>query len=231
MGLFTSGSDDFAKGRALLDTAIRRFNDISGAAYSVLASVNEENLRECCRAFDRIAQLGFPPEPGPFKRLGAFAILSQAYQPFGISASVPERPLPPHADLIWPARLVVWTLPVFAASLELNDDAGPSIGDVLLPTPHFQVEFIAYLRNMANGAKETKVAPDDGLLLERSTATGLMLEACAYIPHTIPHTDTSFYSKAASCLDSIAADELLRDDWKFNDPNFLDLAVGIGLED
>lgn len=231
MGLFTSGLDDFAKGSALLATGLKRFNDITGQAYAIEVEIHEENLRSCCAAFDRIAKIGFPEQPGPFKRLGAFAVLAQAYAPFLVKSNQLARVLPENADIVWGARLVVWTLPVFAASLELNNDNGPSIGDVLLPTPHFQVEFIAYLRAMAHGQAELKLTVDDHLLLERSTATGLMLEACAYVPRRIAHTDTGFYSKAASCLEAIADDELLRDDWKFNDPGFLDMAVGIGLED
>jgi hypothetical protein len=134
--------------------------------------------------------------------------------------------------LIWGARLVVWALPAIAAVLETGiEDDGPGVGDVLLPTPHFQVEFIAYLRAMANGVSQLGFVPEDAILLERATATGLMLEACAYVPKSVPHSDASFYSKAASCLEAIAADELMLHDWKFNDPKFLDLAVGWGMED
>lgn len=225
MGLFTQDSSDFNEGHRLLDLALRRFNDIPGLAYSIKASILPNNLQKCCEAFKRVSVLGFPNDPGPFKRLGAFSVLSQVWPPFQVDPADTTD-----TNLIWGPRLVVWFLPVMAAALEFDDD-GPCIRDMLLPTPHFQVEFIAFLRNMANGSVPPAPSPDDSCLLERATATGLMLEACAYVPTKINHSDTSFYSKAAACLEAITEDPLLLDDWRFNDTEFLNLAIGMNLED
>lgn len=231
MGLFSSGADDAATGLRILNVGLRRFNGSVGIAYGVEVLIDEKLLAECSAVFERITAIGFPPDPGPFKRLGAFATLAQVFRPFVIKPSIEASILPPETEIVWGARLVVWLLPVFAGALEINhDDNGPGIGDILLPTPHFQVEFIAYLRNMANGATDLKFRPDDHLLLERATATGLMLEACAYIPKRVDHKDACFYAKAAACLEAIAQDPLLLDDWKFNDPEFLELATGLGTD-
>ena len=226
MGLFSSDHGDVV-GRKMLDVAIRRFNGVPGLAFSVDASLHEQNLRQCCDTFRRVSHLGFPDDPGPFKRLGAFACFAQAMPLFNVKNAL--GPDIPDILAIWLPRLVVWTLPVFAAALEVDGEAR-CIDDFVLPTPHFQVEFIGYLRNMFKGSEQTGQSPPDALLLERATATGLILEACAYMPINADRPNRSLYSKAATCLDAIAADELLVDDWRFNDPAFLELAVGIGVE-
>jgi hypothetical protein len=228
MGLFTSDADDSKRGEEIIRVALKRFNSVSGAAYSVSAEVDSDNLEKCCAAFKRIKKLGFPDAPGPFKRLGAFAALAQAWSPFLVTP-IHHTAEDPNFELIWGARLVVETLPGFAAVIELGGKTGHFIRNSLLPTPHFQVEFIAFLRAFANGSKRANKDPDDGLLLERSQAIALMLEAAAYVPANDPQNEQIF-AKAAGCLALIADDELFLHDWKFNDPVFLDMALAWGIE-
>ena len=226
MGLFSSNAADIENGRKMLQYAISSFNATPGTAYGVTAALNTGNLEKCCELFLAISSIGFPADPGPFKRLGAFATLTQAYPVFEISHNLYQEV--PDLAAIWQPRIAVWTLPIFAAVLEVDGEPR-CIDDLVLPTPHFQVEFIAYLRNMFQGVLTTGVIPSESRLLERATATGLILEACAYAPDQSHRPDRSLYSKAATCLDAIAADALLLNDWKFNDPEFLELATGIGV--
>lgn len=143
MGLFSSGGADGCN--AILGFGLSQFNDICGAVYSVKASLNDENLKTASAAFERICTLGFPENPGPFKRLGAFAILSQIWPFFTVTHVIEGRTeSPEELEIIWQPRIIVWILPIFAAALEISGQE-PSISQLVLPTPHFQVEFIAYL--------------------------------------------------------------------------------------
>ena len=229
MGLFTQNGQDAQVGRDLLSYGLRRFNDICGNVYSVQAQLDESNLAKCCETFTGFSAQGFPSDPGPFKRLGGFCVLSQQWNPFNISATLPSVACDDF-DLIWGPRLAVWMLPIMSAALVM-DDSTPCIEELVLPTPHFQVEFIAYLRNMLFGSKQYGEACDE-LLFERTTSMGLLLESCAYsVPHTQRRINRRLHGSADGCMERISADPILADDWRFNDRNFLKMAGGIGLED
>lgn len=223
MGLFSSKQTD--SGLETFRFALKRFNDIPGSVFAVSATMDEGNLRHCVDAFDRISKLGFPNDPGPFKRLGAFALLSQIWPPFSVRGTIPTSA----PTLIeWGPRLSVWALPVFASKMEI-EGVGNLIGDLTFPTPHFQVEFIGYLRNMAHGREVTRIVANDTLLLERVTATGLILEACSYASNV--HAESALPVQASGCMEAINRDSLLAEDWQFNDQNFLKIAYGMGIED
>lgn len=228
MGLFSEDSHDLDIGEHLLSLIAKRFNSLSGYAYSVSITANRRSLENCCFAFRRITELGFPQDSGPFKRLGAFAILCQEFFPFDVT--IESRPDEFDAEVIWAPRVAVWSLPIFAESLSINADRS-FLHSFTLPTPHFQVEFISYLRNMVHGRNVTGLLPSDHVLLERTTATGLILEAAAYVPADLHERLKGLMTHASACLDAISQDNVLSDDCRFNDPDFLNLAIGMNLED
>jgi len=227
MSLFSQDGNNLSSGKEIITCAATEFNNRPGYAYSVEACLNEDNLEKCCTAFEAFRKLGFPSDPGPFKRLGSFAVISQIWSPFEFTPTHKSAACD-QLHLVWGPRLTVWALPFLSRAIEINGD-GPCIEEFSLPTPHFQVEFITYLRNIAYG--NTFGQASNELLLERSTATGLLIEACAYSGGNQCVSKQKLQERASGCLEDIQKDPLLFDDLKFNDPEFWQLAMGMGIED
>jgi len=204
-----------------LSKALQQFNDIAGAAYGVSCVLEEGAVESLSLLYSNIP--GLPESPGPFKQLAAFSVLSQEVKLFRFEPSVEDAQL----DIRWNARISLWCLSSIALTLRLNGDYHPIIVPVL-PTPHFQAEFVNHLRSFFYGRLICEVETSVELLCERILSTALILEAASYAKNC---TDQEFIKNAEDCLAKIAADQVLVDDIRFNDPNFLELAVGISLED
>lgn len=230
MGLFTNSSHtDVEVGTRLLAKSVQSFNDAPGSAYSIIASLNTEALEVACGVFDRLAE-NLPESPGPFKRLAGLTILAQCHDLFlferEVRSGLPALTAEDH--IVWAPRIAIWAIGDFAEAIAVNGNP-EFLRAFEMPTPHFQVEFIALLRNFAYGAKSVR-CPEDALLLERISSTALILEAAAYATQDRQGHYINTGAAAEACLLAVAEDPILREDVRFNDPNFLNMAVGIGLD-
>ena len=230
MGLFTNDpATNFVAGRKVVDLAIRRFNDIPGTAYNVRAELDEERLLTACETFEKFAKIGFPENPGPFKRIAGSAVLLQHEKYIRFYHDTLSN-----TDLgddefhhLWNPRFAIWMSSIFAGVIRL--DSGSNIGQFKLPTPHFQVEFISFLRNFSKGASLVDESDKLAVLLERCTGVGFIMEASAYASHATEKLPC-IESGTDYCMEDIRKNEKLADDLRFNDEAFLELAVGIGVD-
>src|SRR5262249_8485121 len=101
MGLFSTESADVSADASLLRPALKLFNETCGTAYSINVELNAENLKVCGDKFQEIIPQGFPSEPGPFKRLGAFCILSQIWCPFNFTKNSGTPNMTTEELLLW----------------------------------------------------------------------------------------------------------------------------------
>lgn len=210
--------------RTLITTTTSHFNDVVGNAYGIHVSLCDNSIESLSERYREVAKLGIPDRPGPFKQLAAFAVLSQEFDLFAYEAGPQQEP---DLQIAWTPRLALWSLTGLSKALSLNGTSHPLLNPVL-PTAHFQAEFINHLRSFLYGRLQAKAKPSSGLLLERILSTALTLEAASYAGDC---RDSDFTNNASECLEKIAESQILADDIRFNDPTFLDIIGGIGLED
>ncbi len=206
---------------SLLESSVLHFRESSGNAYGIICDVAKGSCEQLSSLYSRIG--GLPDSPGPFKQLAAFAVLTQEVRLFNFATRDSTEDL----DVVWNPRLTLWCLSAVATTLRLNGNHHAIVVPVL-PTPHFQAEFINHLRSFYNGRILCGVETSTDLLSERILATALILEASSYAKDC---SDEEFTRNAEDCLEKIAENPVLRGDIQFNDPEFLNLAIGIGLED
>lgn len=230
MGLFSSTdtTNDEKLGKSFASYVAGYFNDYCTPGTNVLIEPNLDGLRLASKTFDEVVALGFP-DPGPFKRMAGFAVISQVYDLFEVIKDGPEYDddtLP--VELRWLPRITIFALPYFSFLCEVGSSKD-LLEAKLLPTPHSQVEFINYLRNMRYGQTELQPPPPAELLLERITITALALEGYHIASHASADDIKNLSSLAEGCLAEISTDRLLCSDMIFNDPTILD-AVGINVD-
>jgi len=168
--------------------------------------------------------------PGPFKRLGAFAVLNQYAPSFRLLDARSRQPLDADALALWVPRVTLWLQPFYGSSLAV---AGRRLSvDVGCPTPHFQVDLIGYLRSVFRVLSRNPAFRSElGILTERIVTLGLIVEAAAYAVTGGMAVLKDFIMAAGNCLERCEAgfkDEQIVD-LIFNDPHFLTDAIDIGV--
>jgi len=168
--------------------------------------------------------------PGPFKRLGAFAVLNQ-YQPsFRLWDRANGRPLDAQALALWVPRVTLWLLPFYGSGLTLNQR--PLNLRFGCPTLHFQVDLIGYLRSLYTLVTDDPALRDEcDVLTERIITMGLIIESSSYAVTSGMQALQDFVTGSGNCLercDSRFVDEQVVD-MIFNDPRFLADATDIGV--
>ncbi len=226
MGLFTDKAADqeIEHLKPLLKPITGKWNAGPGSLWDVPSEFNAENYANCCLLADKVWS-SLPGLPGPFKRLGAFAVLAQDFPPFSLADGTEE----PDPQALWRPRLAVWALPYFALAISINQEPAGRVR-FHLPTPHFQLEFLALLRGMAYGAALAPSGPqtfDTTQLLERSLSVGLIIEGACYAGDQA--RENGLIGNSLRCLEGL--DQLHRDDLNFNNDEFLDRAASWGIED
>jgi len=218
MGLFAPrASSSVAAGKKVLGRALFDFNQVIGRCYFTRIELKKAGLVECCRAFDRIAKLGFPDQPGPFKRMAGFAVLSQQFDLWDIQCTDPSD------KILWRPRIALYSLPAIAEAIVINEHSR-LLKAFDMPTRHFQVEFIGLLRGYSLGKK--KSTPSDFLLFERINAVGLILESAAYASLAKPEMHQLVRKGAKQCVSSILEDIDFQDDMIFNDQDAVVKVLG-----
>jgi hypothetical protein len=141
MCLFTSQTHrDAETGCRILELAARRFNDIPGSAYSVEIVSDRNAILRACETFRSIVSLGFPKNPGPFKRLAGVAVRCQHLRIASVAKNFADNA--DATEVLWNAwspRFALWAVEFMAPLLKL--DNGTQVPAFHLPTPHCQVEF------------------------------------------------------------------------------------------
>ncbi len=168
--------------------------------------------------------------PGPFKRLGAFAVLNQYAPCFQLWEARSGRPLDADALALWVPRVTLWLQPFYGSSLTVG---GRRLSvDLGCPTPHFQVDLIGYLRSVFRIlSRNPAFRGEQGILTERIIALGLIVEAAAYAVTSGMEALREFIMAAGNCLERCEAgfkeEQIV--DLIFNDPKFLTDAIDIGV--
>ena len=165
-------------------------------------------------------------QPGPFKRIGAFAALNQYWPGFRLQHAGNGAPLSPEAMALWVPRVTLWLIPFYARSLIM---AGAKFQlQVACPTAHFQADLLCYLRSLYHVLdRHPAYKHEMGILTERILTLGLIFEAATYATTSGMEPLCSFTEGAGPCL--AAGNDELHIDLVFNEPRFLDNAVGLGL--
>ena len=215
----------------LLAYGLAKWNAQPGAIWNILGEWDagvwrEQGSREV-RIFDGDRSL---KQPGPFKRLGAFAVLNQYWPSFRLRDSRNGQLLSPEAMALWAPRLTVWLLPFYGRGLAMN---GNSLSlKVECPTPHFQADLIGHLRSLYRLLDQDPGLRDEwDLLTERILSMGLTIEAATYAATSGMAPLREFVTAPGNCFercDSAFKDELTID-IIFNEPKFLTDATDIGV--
>lgn len=168
--------------------------------------------------------------PGPFKRLGSFAILNQYTPCFELFDAASKNPLSEGPRVIWSARVLLWLLPHYAAALRM--DGEPLRLSVGLPTAHFQADYLGYLRSIGRRASiDPTIKDNKPLLIERILTSAMIIEGATYASTSGMEKLKDYIGTAQKCIQSLES-RILHEvaiDLSFNDPDFLSLGSGIGL--
>ncbi|MBX3748638.1 MAG: hypothetical protein KF897_00960 [Opitutaceae bacterium] len=169
-------------------------------------------------------------QPGPFKRLGAFAVLNQYGPCFRLFECASGRPLDAQALALWVPRVTLWLQSFYGSGLTMNQ--GQFRLPLGCPTLHFQVDLIGYLRSVYGSlADDPACKAEDDVLTERIITMGLIIEAAAYAVAGGLKNVQGFVTGSGNCFERCDArflDEQLIDIY-FNAPKFLTDAVDIGV--
>lgn len=169
-------------------------------------------------------------QPGPFKRLGAFAVLNQYRPSFRLFDHASGRPLDAKELALWVPRVTLWLQPFYGSALTMGQ--GRFRLPLGCPTPHFQVDLIGYLRSVyCSLADDPACKAEDDILTERIITMGLIIEAAAYAVAGGLKNLQEFVTGSGNCFERCDAqflDEQLIDIF-FNAPKFLADAVDIGV--
>lgn len=216
----------------LLAHGLAKWNAQPGAIWNIRGEWNAAAWQELGsregRIFDGHHALN---HPGPFKRLGAFAVLNQYGPCFCLRDSRSGQLLSPEAMALWAPRLTLWLLPFYGSGLAMN---GSSLSlKVECPTPHFQADLIGHLRSLFRLLDQDPGLREEwDLLTERVLSLGLTIEAATYAATSGMEPLRTFVTAPGNCFercDPAFKDELMID-IIFNEPKFLADATDIGLD-
>ena len=165
-------------------------------------------------------------QPGPFKRIGAFAAFNQYWPCFRLRDALSGEVLTPESMALWVPRVTLWLLPFYARSLIV---AGIRFQlQVACPTAHFQTDLLCYLRSLYRVLDLHPAYKEEmGILTERIITLGLIIEAATYATTSGMEPLRNFTEGAGPCI--AVGNEELHIDLVFNEPRYLDDAGGLGL--
>ena len=158
-GLLTknSGADDYAALLAISNAVAKWWNETFSARYGFLVVVSSTKAKACCDMGTQLFTTGsFPESPGPFKRIGALLVLGRLhplfdFHPFkleggnivetGTSMTEEER-------IAWLTRILVLCIPATFGAMQLETNGHEQYLDEWegFPSPHYRLEFMAWLR-------------------------------------------------------------------------------------
>jgi len=215
----------------LLAYGVDKWNHQPGELWGIKCEWDADAWRELkareSGIFDGIRTLA---QPGPFKRLGAFAVLNQYRPSFQLRDRANNRPLDGKALALWVPRVTLWLQPFYGSGLTMNQRRlNLQLG---CPTLHFQVDLIGYLRSVYGSLNGHPAFRDEcDILTERILTMGLIIESAAYAVTSGMRALQDFVAGSGNCFercDSRFMDEQLVD-MIFNDPAFLANATDIGV--
>jgi hypothetical protein len=192
MGLLStqSGSLDVQHAQLIADCVAEDWNSVQKDLYGIMLWINPHGIKKCCQIGTQLFENGFfPPQPGPFKRVAAFVVLGRLYPFFKMTGR--EAPQTEHERQAWLARFMGLLVPAALRTMKvfINNKWTTLEGWKGFPSPHYKLEFLAWLRWLDHFERYRPKFPDlaewtrfsSERLARMVMSTALMLEACYYI--------------------------------------------------
>lgn len=178
--------------RSGIEEGLALWNLFPGDLWSVKAAFDEAGFARCDKLISRAFDDGvlLPKEPGPYKRLAAYALGVQYFSPYvWPTGCAPE---------LWEPRIAVWTLANLGRMVLANTN--PPLPPVRFPTLHIQIEIVAHLRSIHTSLQRRSSPVEIDTFAERVTQLGLIFEGVAYASYPNADRLAKFRPLAAACV-------------------------------
>lgn len=225
MGLLTSENEDqdyqfaFRTARCVQNW----WNENQSKIYGFRLGLYAGSLRDCCKIGSGLFDGPyFARPPGPFKRTSAFVIIGRLNPFFGFHPLAKPKEhtvsLVPSSEgekQAWLARIMTLMIPAILSGTRANIGGNHILLSewVGFPSPHFKLEFLAWLRWLDRCESYRDVLGNkewekfyERRLARMVMATSLMIEACYYASNPAEGT---ICGNTASCMESLGDDHEL----------------------